>query len=171
MRKDGVRGRSAEEEWELMVAYMLTKHPGAFSEQSLAMAHDFCERCWDRSNRASPMLEVEGEMDQVFVVVEQKQYRDLLQCVASLNTQSLRAKYKRFKPAECVEQSPHKWWQFAVKSVCWENARQRQNQGWKAFLQVFAALNDLSIEDESEEAGGVPREERRLRPVRPRERE
>ena len=179
VRKDGVRGRSAEEEWERMVAYMLAKHPGAFSEQSLAMAHDFCERCWDRSNRASPMLEVEGEMDQVFVVVEQKQYRDLLQCVASLNTQSLRAKYKRFKPAECVEQSPHKWWQFAVKSVCWENARQRQNQGWKAFLQVFAALNDLSIEDESEEAGGVPREERRLRrrktlrvrPVRSRERE
>ena len=80
------------------------------------------------------MLEVEGEMDQVFVVVEQKQYRDLLQCVASLNTQSLRAKYKRFKPAEGVEQSPHKWWQFAMKSMCWENARQRQNQGWKAFL-------------------------------------
>ena len=171
VRKDGVRGRSAAEEWERMVAYMLAKHPGAFTEQSLAMAHDFCERCWDRSNRASPMLEVEGEMDQVFVVVEQKQYRDLLQCVASLNTQSLRAKYKRFKPAEGVEESPRKWWQFAVKSVCWENARQRQNQGWKAFLQVFAALNDLSIEDESEEAGGVPREERRLRPVRSRERE
>ena len=171
VRKDGVRGRSAEEEWELMVAYMLAKHPGAFTEQSIAMARDFCERCWDRSNRASPMLEVEGEMDQVCVVVEQKQYCDLLQCVASLNTQSLRAKYKRFKPAEAVEQSPHKWWQFAVKSVCWENARQRQNQGWKAFLQVFAALNDLSIEDESEEAGGVPREERRLRPVRSHERE
>ena len=171
VRKDGVRGRSAAEEWERMVAYMLAKHPGAFSEQSLAMAHDFCERCWDRSNRASPMLEVEGEMDQVFVVVEQKQYRDLLQCVASLNTQSLRAKYKRFKPAEAVEESPRKWWQFAVKSVCWENARQRQNQGWKAFLQVFVALNDLSIEDESEEAGGVPREERRLRPVRSHERE
>ena len=138
VRKDGVRGRSAAEEWEWMVAYMLAKHPGAFSEQSLAMAHDFCERCWDRWNRASPMLEVEGEMDQVFVVVEQKQYRDLLQCVASLNTQSLRAKYKRFKPAECVEQSPRKWWQFAVKSVCWENARQRQNQGWKAFMEFKA---------------------------------
>ena len=171
VRKDGVRGRSAAEEWELMVAYMLAKHPGAFTEQSIAMARDFCERCWDRSNRASPMLEVEGEMDQVFVVVEQKQYRDLLQCVSSLNTQSLRAKCKRFKPAECVEQSPRKWWQFTVKSVCWENARQRQNQGWKAFLQVFAALNDLSIEDESEEAGGVPREERRVRPFRPGHRE
>ena len=145
VRKDGVRGRSAEEEWELMVAYMLAKHPGAFTEQSIAMARDFCERCWDRSNRASPMLEVEGEMDQVFVVVEQKQYRDLLQCVASLNTQSLRAKYKRFKPAEAVEQSPHKWWQFAVKSVCWENARQRQNQGWKAFME-FKAVRMESIE-------------------------
>ena len=145
VRKDGVRGRSAEEEWELMVAYMLAKHPGAFTEQSIAMAHDFCERCWDRSNRASPMLEVEGEMDQVFVVVEQKQYRDLLQCVSSLNTQSLRAKYKRFKPAECVEQSPRKWWQFAVKSVCWENARQRQNQGWKAFME-FKALRMEYIE-------------------------
>ena len=145
VRKDGVRGRSAAEEWEWMVAYMLAKHPGAFTEQSLAMARDFCERCWDRSNRASPMLEVEGEMDQVCVVVEQKQYRDLLQCVASLNTQSLRAKYKRFKPAECVEQSPHKWWQFAVKSVCWENARQRQNQGWKAFME-FKAVRMESIE-------------------------
>ena len=145
MRKDGVRGRSAEEEWELMVAYMLAKHPGAFSEQSLAMAHDFCERCWDRWNRASPMLEVEGAIDQVFVVVEQKQYRDLLQCVASLNTQSLRAKYKRFKPAEAVEESPRKGWQFAVKSVCWENARQRQNQGWKAFME-FKALMMESIE-------------------------
>ena len=145
VRKDGVRGRSAEEEWELMVAYMLAKHPGAFTEQSIAMARDFCERCWDRSNRASPMLEVEGEMDQVYVVVEQKQYRDLLQCVASLNTQSLRAKYKRFKPAECVEESPRKWWQFAVKSVCWENARQRQNQGWKAFME-FKALRMEYIE-------------------------
>ena len=145
VRKDGVRGRSAEEEWELMVAYMLAKHPGAFTEQSIAMARDFCERCWDRSNRASPMLEVEGEMDQVFVVVEQKQYRDLLQCVASLNTQSLRAKYKRFKPAEGVEESPRKWWQFAVKSVCWENARQRQNQGWKAFME-FKALRMEYIE-------------------------
>ena len=133
------------EEWELMVAYMLAKHPGAFTEQSIAMARDFCERCWDRSNRASPMLEVEGEMDQVFVVVEQKQYRDLLQCVASLNTQSLRAKCKRFKPAECVEQSPRKWWQLAVKSVCWENARQRQNQGWKAFME-FKALRMEYIE-------------------------
>ena len=145
VRKDGVRGRSAAEEWERMVAYMLAKHPGAFTEQSIAMARDFCERCWDRSNRASPMLEVEGEMDQVFVVVEQKQYRDLLQCVSSLNTQSLRAKCKRFKPAECVEQSPRKWWQLAVKSVCWENARQRQNQGWKAFME-FKALRMESIE-------------------------
>ena len=145
VRKDGVRGRSAEEEWELMVAYMLAKHPGAFTEQSIAIARDFCERCWDRSNRASPMLEVEGEMDQVCVVVEQKQYRDLLQCVASLNTQSLRAKYKRFKPAEGVEESPRKWWQFAVKSVCWENARQRQNQGWKAFME-FKALRMEYIE-------------------------
>ena len=145
MRKDGVRGRSAAEEWEWMVAYMLAKHSGAFTEQSIAMARDFCERCWDRSNRASPMLEVEGEMDQVFVVVEQKQYRDLLQCVASLNTQSLRAKYKRFKPAEGVEESPRKWWQFAVKSVCWKNARQRQNQGWKAFME-FKALRMESIE-------------------------
>ena len=46
VRKDGVRGRSAAEEWELMVAYLLAKHPGAFTEQSIAMAHDFCERCW-----------------------------------------------------------------------------------------------------------------------------
>ena len=83
-------------------------------------------------------------MDQV-CVVEQKQYRDLLQCVASLNTQSLRAKYKRFKPAEGVEESPRKGWQFAVKSVCWENARQRQNQGWKAFME-FKALRMEYIE-------------------------
>ena len=144
VRKGGVRGRSAAEEWEWMVAYMLAKHPGAFTEQSIAMARDFCERCWDLSNRASAFTRSDSEMDQVFVV-EQKQYRDLLQCVASLNTQSLRAKYKRFKPAESVEESPRKGWQFAVKSVCWENARQRQNQGWKAFME-FKALRMESIE-------------------------
>ena len=127
-----------------MVAYMLTKHPGTFTEQSIATARDFCERCWDRSNRVSAFTRSDSEMDQV-CVVEQKQYRDLLQCVASLNTQSLRAKYKRFKPAEGVEESPRKWWQFAVKSVCWENARQRQNQGWKAFME-FKALRMESIE-------------------------
>ena len=41
VRKDGVRGRSAAEEWELMVAYMLAKHSGAFTEQSIATARDF----------------------------------------------------------------------------------------------------------------------------------
>ena len=128
-----------------MVAYMLAKHSGAFTEQSIAMARDFCERCWDRSNRASAFTRSDSEMDQVFMVVEQKQYRDLLQCVASLNTQSLRAKHNRFKPAEGVEESPRKGWQFAVKSVCWENARQRQNQGWKAFVE-FKALRMESIE-------------------------
>ena len=135
IRKDGVRGRTAAEEWELMSAYLLSKYPGTFLESSLAVAKDFCYRCWDRSNRAAPVMVVTGEMDQFCVALEQKQYRDLLRFVSALNTQTLRAKYKQFRPRkETVEDAPRKWWQFAIKSVCWENGRQRENKGWKAFM-------------------------------------
>ncbi|KAM7454239.1 hypothetical protein BLSTO_05006 [Blastocystis sp. subtype 1] len=130
VRKDGVRGRTAAEEWELMSAYLFAKYPGVFLEPSIAVAKDFCYRCWDRSNRAAPVLVVTGEMDRFCVALEQKQYRDLLRFVAALNTQTLRAKYKRFRPREeAVEAAPRAWWRFAIQSVCWENGRQRENKG------------------------------------------
>ena len=135
VRKDGVRGRTAAEEWELMSAYLFAKYPGVFLEPSIAVAKDFCYRCWDRSNRAAPVLVVTGEMDRFCVALEQEQYRDLLRFVAALNTQTLRAKYKRFRPREeAVEAAPRAWWRFAIQSVCWENGRQRENKGWKAFM-------------------------------------
>lgn len=135
VRKDGVRGRTAAEEWELMSAYLFAKYPGVFLEPSIAVAKDFCYRCWDCSNRAAPVLVVTGEMDRFCVALEQKQYRDLLRFVAALNTQTLRAKYKRFRPREeAVEAAPRAWWRFAIQSVCWENGRQRENKGWKAFM-------------------------------------
>lgn len=136
VRKDEVRGRTAEEEWVLMKEYLDKKHPNIYVDEAMEMARRFCYRCWDISNTPSPILEVSGEMTKILIQLEQKQYRDILGFVSALNTQTLRAKYKQFRPQkETAEQNPRAWWKFAIKSVMWENERRRTDRGWKQVIQ------------------------------------
>ena len=101
IRKDGVRGRSADDEWSLLESYLLEKYGDQCTSFNMAQAKEFCFMCWDRSNRASPMVMIDGDLDQFVLQLEQKQYRDMLQFVSGLSMQTLRAKYKRFKP-DCL---------------------------------------------------------------------
>ena len=136
IRKDQVRGRKADQEWALMRDYLETTYPGAYFEESLQVAQDFCYRCWDVSNRPTPILEVRGDVNQVMIHLDQKQYRDMLGFLSSLNTQTLRARYKQFKPHKAdPETNPKRWWRFAIKAVMWENAKKRSNKGWNDYLR------------------------------------
>lgn len=134
IRKDGVRGRTVEEEWALLKKYLDTKYVDQYTGESLEVARQFCSICWDRTNRAKPIAVVDGELDQFMVQLDQKQYRDMLQFVSGLNTQTLRAKYKRYRPAEDPEKDPHGWWRFAIQSVQSNNKQQHRNTGWKHYM-------------------------------------
>lgn len=104
IRKDGVRGRSANEEWELMEAYLMKKYEDQCTPQNMSQAKQFCMICWDRTNQAQPMVEVDGELDKFVLRLDQKQYRDILNFVSSLGTQALKAKYKKYRPSEEPDQ-------------------------------------------------------------------
>ena len=146
IREDEVRGRSAEQEWALMRAHLETEYPGMYHDDALKVAEDFCFRCWDVSNRPNPIMEISGDINQVMVQLDQKQYRDMLGFVSSLNTQTLRARYKQFKPQkDDPEANPRKWWRFAIKSVMWENAKKRANKGWDDYMR-FKKLRAEYIE-------------------------
>ena len=71
-----------------------------------------------------------------FIQIDQKQYRDMLGFMSALNTQTLKAKYKRFKTMRGTpEANPRGWWKFAIQSVMWENEKRRNNRGWKQVMQ------------------------------------
>ena len=55
IRKDGVRGRTVEEEWALLKKYLDTKYVDQYTGESLEVARQFCSICWDRTNRRSPL--------------------------------------------------------------------------------------------------------------------
>ena len=135
IRKDGVRGRTAEEEWALLKKYLENKYGDQYTGQSLEVAHQFCSICWDRTNQAKPIAVVDGELDQFMVRLDQKQYRDMLQFVSGLNTQTLRAKYKRYRPAEDPEKDPRGWWRFAIQSIQSNNKQHHRNTGWKQYMR------------------------------------
>ena len=146
VREDGVRGRTAEQEWELMQSLLETEYPGMYHSDALKVAKDFCFRCWDVSNRPNPIMEISGDINQVMVQLDQKQYRDMLGFISSLNTQTLRARYKQFRPhKDDPESNPRKWWRFAIKSVMWENAKKRTNKGWDDYVR-FKKLRAEYIE-------------------------
>ena len=146
IREDEVRGRTAEQEWALMRAYLEAEYPGMYHSDALKVAEDFCFRCWDVSNRPNPIMEISGDVNQVMVQLDQKQYRDMLGFISSLNTQTLRARYKQFKPTkDDPESNPRKWWRFAIKSVMWENAKKRANKGWDDYVR-FKKLRTEYIE-------------------------
>lgn len=100
IRKDGVRGRSAEDEWELMETYLIKKYGDQCTPQNMSLAKQFCMICWDRTNQAQPMAVVDGDLDQFVLRLDQKQYRDILHFISGLSTQTLKAKYKRYHPSE-----------------------------------------------------------------------
>ena len=100
IRKDGVRGRSGNEEWELMEAYLMNKYDDQCTPQNMSQAKQFCMICWDRTNLAQPMVVVDGDLDKFVLRLDQKQYRDILHFVSSLGTQALKAKYKQYRPSE-----------------------------------------------------------------------
>lgn len=135
IRKDGVRGRTMEEEWALLKKYLETKYGDQYTGQSLEVARQFCAICWDRTNQAQPMAVVDGDLDQFVVRLDQKQYRDMLQFVSGLNTQTLRAKYKRYRPEEDPEKDPRGWWRFAIQSIQSNNKQHHRNTGWKQYMR------------------------------------
>ena len=147
IRSDGNRGRSIEEEWKLVRNRLLVKHGSMFtSEEALRHAHLFCERCWDVSNTASPMVIMDGEMDRFVLTVDKEQYQDVLEFMTSLSIQTVKAKFRRFRPEEKDPvAAPRAWWKFAITAVIDNNRQYRKHSGWNEYVK-FKETRDEYIE-------------------------
>lgn len=127
---------SLENEWSTFRMRLLAKHGDQWqTEEALQLARRFCESCHERMATAMPVVAMEGEMSRFAIVVDRQQYSDILEFVSSLSTQTLRAKFRRFRPETAVETSARDWWRFAIRSVVEENQRRRTNHGWKAYVK------------------------------------
>lgn len=136
IRQDGVRGRTKQEEWQLLHPRLISKYSSFCTPTFIKQASLFCETCWEIGNTPAPMVVVSGEMKEFLIKLEHQQYLDILEFLTSLSVQTLKAKYRRFKPESLdICSHPREWWKFAIQSVIADNQNRRKNSGWDEYLR------------------------------------
>ena len=148
IRDDGVRGRSLEEEWTLFENRLHSRFKTYIaSESQHQRARRFFEVCWDLANTPAPVAEIDAEMDKFVLKLSSLQYRDLFEFLGSLSRQTLKARYRRFRPAGVDDgtATPRSLWRFAIRSVCFDNKRHRSSHGWNEYLK-FKSLRSEYID-------------------------
>lgn len=136
IKQDGIRGRSQQEEWQLMHPRLVRKYPSLCSKEFVHQASLFCQTCYEIGNTPAPMVIVNGSMKELIIKLDQQQYRDILEFLSNLSIQTLKAKYKKYKPTHTdVVSHPREWWRFAIKSIQSDNQQKRKNSSWKEYLR------------------------------------
>lgn len=136
IKQDGVRGRTKQEEWQLMHPRLISKHSSFCTPAFVKQASLFCETCWEIGNTPSPMVVISGGMKEFLIKLEHQQYLDILEFLTSLSVQTLKAKYRKYKPDSLdVRNHPREWWKFAIQSVIADNQNRRKNSSWTEYLR------------------------------------
>ncbi|KAK8810664.1 hypothetical protein WA158_007239 [Blastocystis sp. Blastoise] len=98
IKEDGIRGRSEDEELQLYLDTFVEYYPRDINGQYRNVLIEYYHKAWDIINTPSPVMKVTMNMSKYGLCIEKNQYRDILSFTSALSMQSLKAKYKRFKP-------------------------------------------------------------------------
>ena len=92
-----------------------------------------------------PQFKIVGKMNEISFNLGQDQYTDLMSIVSNITIASSYGKYLSFKPKDTsVEQSPKKYWKWAIGCVV-RDEQEKRNLEWRK-LATFGQDRDRYIE-------------------------
>lgn len=145
IKKDGIRGRSEQEETELFIAKFKEKYPKFCSLENLQFAAQFAALCWKYVNTASPIIIASATLPQLTVTLLQKQIRDASTLLANLSLQSKRAQQCYNRPEKSVSKAPRAWWQYAIRCVKKEVSEKHRSTSWADYLRFKKQRNEYIV--------------------------
>ncbi|KAK8803487.1 hypothetical protein WA158_001181 [Blastocystis sp. Blastoise] len=143
-KSDGIRGREDDEETQLFISYYKEHTKVTITSVIEDQLEIYGHTVWDIINTAGPMAVVEGNINTIGLIIDKNQYRDMISFVSNLSEQTLKAKYKRYKPKTTIQENPKLWWKFVYNSLSNDNQHKQQKDVWKQYKE-FKADRDSYI--------------------------